>query len=110
MGFLHNMKKKTKKIASKAPLSIGKVGVTFGKGLTVGGKVLQTAGTVMDDLTGVDVIKKLGKSTSQYGKMTTLAGRASREGARGHKDREHHQLEKAKKKGMNFLKSVRKIK
>lgn len=104
------MKKKTKKIGSKAALVVGKVGVTAGKAMTTSGKILQTAGTASELAFGSDMgFKKGGKLISQYGKIETALGRSTRQGVRGDGRGQQNQLEKAGKKSIKFLKSVRKF-
>jgi len=102
------MKKKTKKIGSKTALAVGKVGVSFGKATTIGGKVLQTVGEASDIVYGTDMgLSTAGKAVSQYGKVTTALGRSTRQGIRGDGRGQMNQLEKAGKKSIRFLNTVR---
>lgn len=110
MGFLHSLKKKTKKIGSKTALAVGKVGVSFGKATTIGGKVLQTVGEASDIVYGTDMgLSTIGKGVSQYGKIETSLGRSTREGIRGNGRAQMNQLEKAGKRSQRFLRTVRRF-
>lgn len=110
MGFLHSMKKKTKKIGTKAALAVGKIGVSVGKATTLGGKVLQTVGEGSEILYGNDMgLSTIGKGLSQYGKVTQSLGRSTREGVRGNGRAQMNQLEKSGKRSIRFLKTARRF-